>query len=285
MSHFEPHEEVLRRALHVAVDTIEPAANGLDRIRERLTPPRPLAVAWLVAGWTDMAQPALLRVEPALAGLAGRVRTWLGLMLRPLGPASDRMWPAIRRLLATLGLVRPGAGMSRHEKLRSAMAFAAAAVIGAAGGFALSAGLPQQMISAASSFMSPSQPHHHSGGGSNQRVAGNGQHYGTAPGGGPHGKHTAAPSPSPACSRKAGPGASPSPSPSTSPSPGSSPSPSTSPSPSPSPSTSVSPSPSPSDTTPVSASPQGGQTTTAVYHLASPATKKPKPSPSCLPAS
>src|SRR5215471_8000418 len=73
MTHAE-QEEMLRRALHAVADAIEPAADGLERIRERLSRPRPLAVAWLMAGWTGLAQPVLLRMEPVLAELAGPPR-------------------------------------------------------------------------------------------------------------------------------------------------------------------------------------------------------------------
>src|SRR5258708_32428873 len=70
-------EEILRRALHAAADRIEPAPDGLERIRARLSKPRPLAVAWLMAGWTGVAQPALLRMEPAVASLFERLGAWL----------------------------------------------------------------------------------------------------------------------------------------------------------------------------------------------------------------
>src|SRR5258708_37272718 len=146
-------EEILRRALHAAADRIEPAPDGLERIRARLSKPRPLAVAWLMAGWTGVAQPALLRMEPAVASLFERLGAWLRLVTRALGagvgrvrPAVERLRPAAERLLAAVKLLRPASGMSRHEKVRSAIALAAAAVIGTAGGFALSAGVPQQVI-------------------------------------------------------------------------------------------------------------------------------------------
>jgi hypothetical protein len=145
MTHSE-QEEILRRALHAVADTIEPAADGLERIRERLSRPRPLAVAWLMAGWTGLAQPLLLRMEPVLAGAAGRLSDRLGRWPRP----------AIEWLLAAIRLLRPRSGMSRREKLRSALAFAAAALIGTVGGLALSGGLTP-VISVASSFLSPGQ--------------------------------------------------------------------------------------------------------------------------------
>src|SRR5215472_6552945 len=42
-------EDVLRGALHAAVDSAQPAGDGLERIRSRLTTPHPLPVAWLMA--------------------------------------------------------------------------------------------------------------------------------------------------------------------------------------------------------------------------------------------
>src|SRR5215472_3868346 len=102
MTHSE-QEEILRRALHAVADQIEPAADGLERIRERLSKPRPLAVAWLMAGWTGLAQPLLLRMEPVLAGTAGRLSERLGTWLRP---AIERLRPAIEGLLAEIWLLR-----------------------------------------------------------------------------------------------------------------------------------------------------------------------------------
>ncbi|HEX4661122.1 MAG TPA: hypothetical protein VH307_27335, partial [Streptosporangiaceae bacterium] len=181
MTHSE-QEEILRRALHAVADTIEPAAGGLERIRERLSKPRPLAVAWLMVGWTGMAQPLLLRMEPAVAGAAGRLGSWLRLMLRSLetaaerlGPVAEQVRPAVVWLADAIRMLRPGSGMSRHEKLRAAIAFGAVAVIGTAGGFALSAGLPQQVISAASSAFSPGQPNHSGGPGHNAAGTGPGR--------------------------------------------------------------------------------------------------------------
>jgi len=214
MSRHLEQEEILRRALHAVADTIEPAADGLERIRERLSKPQPLIVAWLMAGWTSLTQPALLRMEPALAGAAGRLGSWLRLMVRFLSAAAERLGPAAERLLGAIKLLRPGSGMSRQEKLRSAIAFGAAAVIGAAGGFALSAGLPQQMISAASSFISPNQTHHTPGGGQNPGPNGSAQPFPSTSGVTPHGKRKASPSPAPSCSSKPKASASPSPSPS-----------------------------------------------------------------------
>src|SRR5215472_2612034 len=132
MTHSE-QEEILRRALHAVADTIEPAADGLERIRERLSQPRPLAVAWLMAGWTGLAQPLLLRMEPVLAGAAGwlsdRIVEWLRFMIRSMGAAGQRLRLGAKRLrpvgqmlVDAIRMLRPGSGMSRLEKLRSGLA-------------------------------------------------------------------------------------------------------------------------------------------------------------------
>ena len=47
--HYGDYEDLLRGALHAAVDSAEPAGDGLERIRARLTTPHPLPVAWLMA--------------------------------------------------------------------------------------------------------------------------------------------------------------------------------------------------------------------------------------------
>ena len=191
MTHSE-QEEILRRALLAVADPIEPAADGLERLRERLSKPRPLAVAWLMAGWTGLAQPLLLRMESALAELAGRMSGRLGTWLRP----------AIEWLLAAIRLLRPRSGMSRHEKLRSALAFAAAALIGTVGGLALSPGLLEHVIQEASSILSPSQARS-THGGHDLITNGSGQHaFPSAPGTGTYPRHKSSPITTPHALRK-----------------------------------------------------------------------------------
>ena len=63
------HEERLRSALRAAADSIEPAADGLGRIRARLTPPRPVIAAWMVS-WTE---PVMLRLRLAVPWLRLRL--------------------------------------------------------------------------------------------------------------------------------------------------------------------------------------------------------------------
>src|SRR5215467_8041580 len=283
MTHAE-QEEMLRRALHAVADAIEPAADGLERIRERLSRPRPLAVAWLMAGWTGLAQPVLLRMEPVLAELAGRLcdrlAQWLRLMIRSMRTAGERLRPAGQRLrlvvqrlrpagerlrpvgdmlVGAIRMLRPRPGMSRHEKQRSALAFAAAALIGAAGGLALSAGLPQAISAAGSVFSVFSQgpPQGPSGGSSSSNVAGNGTHLPPGSSNTPGSVHSRVLNPSPVCPSGPNPGLVPSPSPQGPIPPSSTPASSTSPS---SASPSSSNSASPSSTSPSSASPSSTPT-------------------------
>jgi hypothetical protein len=67
-------DEILSRALRVAADSIEPAGDGLERIRARLTTPRPLPVAWLMASYTDVALPALIWLRSVLDSLVAWLR-------------------------------------------------------------------------------------------------------------------------------------------------------------------------------------------------------------------
>src|ERR1700733_7398381 len=69
-------EEILGRALHAAADSVEPADDGLQRIRARLTTPRPLLVAWVMAGYSagaSRARSGLLAISAWLQGVRGAV--------------------------------------------------------------------------------------------------------------------------------------------------------------------------------------------------------------------
>jgi hypothetical protein len=226
MTHAE-QEEILRRALRAVADSIEPAADGLERIRERLSRPRPLVVAWLMAVWTGLAQPLLLRMEPVLAGAAGRLSDRLGEWLRPmiralraavgrlrpaaarLRPLGERLRPAGVLLVNAIRMLRPGSGMSRHEKLRSGLAFGAAALIGAAGGFALSDGLPQSMISTMGSVLGTTAPHNPNGPGPGSGLGSSRQPMSTTPGYAPGSTRRPTPTADPTCTPTPRPGADP----------------------------------------------------------------------------
>jgi hypothetical protein len=126
------YDEILRRALRAAADGIEPAGDGLERIRARLTTPRPLTSAWLMAGYTDVALPALARLWSALDSL----RDWL----RPAVGRAGQTRAGNRHLRPSQAPGRrPARGtlVHRYGWLRPA-AVATAVVIAVAGGFALS---------------------------------------------------------------------------------------------------------------------------------------------------
>jgi hypothetical protein len=110
-------DDALRRALHTAADGIDPGADGLERIRGRLSAPRPMSAAWLLAGYGDLARPAVSR----LRWLLGALITWLW---------PPRTTPAPRR-------PSPGPLAQRYRWLRAA-AVASAVVVAVAGGYGLS---------------------------------------------------------------------------------------------------------------------------------------------------
>jgi len=250
MTHLEP-EDILRRALREAAGSVEPAADGLSQIRARLSTPRPLVVAWLVAAWETVSQFVMLRLEPALAELGPRLSTALRAGQTHLEPVTERLRPVFGWLIAAVvwlrRMIKPQA--SEHERppryrwVRPVIAMAVVVLVAVVGGFAMS-GLPSQIARDGLNVFSGQT--HGSGGGSHSSggVTGSGKHYqptsgtsstsGTAP--------TGTPAPSGSPEAKATPKATPSPKPSPS-SPSPSPSPSTS---SPSPTTSPSPAPSPS---------------------------------------
>jgi hypothetical protein len=256
MTHLEP-EDILRRALHQAADSVEPATDGLSQIRARLATPRPLLIAWLVAAWETASEFVVLRLEPALAALAD----WLGTGLRTaerhlqpvaqrLEPVTDRLRPAFGWLAAMVAWLRrvikpqtsPGGRPSRYAWVRPVIAMAAVVLVAVAGGFALS-GLPHQISQAAQSVFSSTQPHG-SGGTHGPGTSGGGQHLRSSPGS--SSRNETSPSPSPSCSSK------PKPKPTTSPTPTPTTQPTTTPTPtqtsptSPPPTTTPPPTPTPS---------------------------------------
>jgi hypothetical protein len=242
MTYIDP-EEILRRELHAAAESIEPAVDGLHQIRARLSAPRPLAVAWVMVGWTTVGQPALAWLDQVFEPVA----EWL----RPvLHPVAERLQPVFRPVRAVFTpRTGPGGRRSRYAWLRPALAIAGVIAVVVVGSFAL-AGVPSGMLQQVGNvFGGPAQGSH--SGGRPPGETGNGQRIPTAS----PGKRAASPSPSPSGS----PTPTATPSPTTSGLPVISPSPSPSPTPSPSPSPSTSPSPSPSPT-PTSTSSASGDT-------------------------
>lgn len=145
------HEEILRRALRAAADSIEPAADGLQRIRAGLRRPHVAALAWLVVGYTSVAQPVLGRLRDAL----GRLREALGRLREAtvlLGMAvARRLVP--RQIAGPLGRLRgwvrglfpaPGGHARRYASLQTALAVGGVVLVAAVLGVVL-AGLPQKL--------------------------------------------------------------------------------------------------------------------------------------------
>ena len=245
------YDEILRRALHAAANSVEPAEDGLERIRARLTTPYPMPLAWVMAGCSQLARYAAGAPQSALA--------WLETVL---GGVRERFRAA-----------QPGLPPGRRPAwLRPAVAAAIAAVVVIAGALALTP-LPQQAISQTAAFVRYLE----NGGSAGGTAAPGGSGPGAAgPAGGavvpsPVHQHPAPPPcvvPTPALtSSAASPATSPSsticPSPAGSPSPIATPSPIASPSPIATPSPIASPSPTVCPSPTASPSPTGSPSPTA----------------------
>jgi hypothetical protein len=272
-------EEILRRELHAAAESIEPGADGLNLIRARLSVPRPLPVAWLMVGWTSVLQPTLLWMDSVLVAFGDWLRAMMRPVLGPLHPATRGMQPALNKLRVLFTpRTEPSGRPSRYAWLRPALAMAAVVAVAVAGGFALS-GLPRTIQQAANSMLS--NPSHTSKNGHGPGVTGSGKPS-PAPG-------AASPSPTPTASCTPAPRSSSSPKPYTTPTPNPTPTPTPTPSVSPSPTTSPSPTPSASasenDPTTQSAGDTSDLILTSVTRSNSPAKAHPSPSPTCTPGS
>ena len=118
-------DEILRRGLHEAADSVEPAEDGLERIRARLTGPYPVPVAWMMAGYSAVAR--------CVPGGLQSVLAWLRTVP---GPVRERFRAA-----------RPDPPHGRRlARLRPAAVLAIAVFAVAAGALALTP-LPRQAIS------------------------------------------------------------------------------------------------------------------------------------------
>src|SRR6266550_5723708 len=98
--HYGDYEDLLRGALHAAVDSAEPAGDGLERIRARLTTPRPLPVAWLMAVSSWVAR----RARGSLDSVSAWLQTVPGEVHRRGGAAEGRYTERLR-LVATVAAV------------------------------------------------------------------------------------------------------------------------------------------------------------------------------------
>jgi hypothetical protein len=278
MTYFDP-EDILRQALCAAADSVEPSGDGLAQIRARLTTPRPLVIAWVMAAWSDLGSLLMYRAGPAVGGLAGRLGFALSFARRGVRPALERVRPAFGWLPPALERLRPAADRlgiwaerlgrpvtrtgepparpSRYAWLRPAIAMAAVILVAVAGGFALT-GLPHQISRVAASLM-PSQTNAPGSGGHGSKVTGNGHPLG--PGGTGGHKHRRKATPSASCSPSGQPHGTSSPTPSTMPKATPKPTPTPTPTPSPTPTSSPSPTASP---TPTSSGGDQGNPTPAV---------------------
>ena len=295
MTHVEP-EDILRRALHAAAESIEPATEGLTQIRARLSAPRPLALAWLIAVWETVSQFVMLRLEAAVDWLGSSLRTaprTVDGLLYPvterLHPLAERLRPALAWLVAAVAwlgrMIRPTQAGSeerrpRYAWVRPVAAMAAVVLVAVVGGFALSGRINEISQAASSVFSSGQTTNGKSGGTHNSGVNGSGGGTRLQPSSGSSGRNGASPSPSATCSPKAK--AKPKPTPTVSPTEQpteqpTSPSP-TSPSPtSPSPTSPASSSP-PSTSGPDSSSTQSAQDS-AVVIVGSATAASPSPTP------
>jgi hypothetical protein len=134
-------DEILRRAMHSAVDSIEPSGDGLQRIRQRLEKPRwQVQLHLWVAECAGVVRLICVRLAPAVSAVSAAVltarsalRTWLR-WPREGAPADGD--PAGHRGTAHHSQP-PGRLAGLLGRLRPALAVAAAVVVVVAGVFAL----------------------------------------------------------------------------------------------------------------------------------------------------
>jgi hypothetical protein len=215
-------EDALRRALHAAADSVEPAADGLDRIRAKIAARRmSQSVGWAMAGLPS-------RPLHAARHRTARILDWARGMLRGLG---DRLAPLGGAARGGLGWLRPAA------------ALATGLIVVAVASWMVTA-LPQTVTATSNSAgvrnspggpravpaHSPGRPATNRPSASSSRSARPMRTASCAPSAMRHRRHQPGPSPKPSVS--ASPSATPTPSPTGTPTP--SPSPSASPSASPS---------------------------------------------------
>ena len=94
------YDDILRRALHAAAESVEPSADGLERIRERLGY-SPLLSFSSIAGWFSVA--------------AVRFAGWA---VPAFGTACEIFWALIDRfrpLDAAPGHAKPGLALARRQ--------------------------------------------------------------------------------------------------------------------------------------------------------------------------
>ncbi|HEY6279609.1 MAG TPA: hypothetical protein VIX86_25135 [Streptosporangiaceae bacterium] len=217
-------DDILRRALHAEVESVEPAANGLERILHRTREPWLLRqLSLMLTECADLFWLIVIRAEPGVSKLRQAIAARTGLLAAPTG---RRHRPPARR-------ARPG---TRLAWIRPALAVTAAVVVVVAGVYGL-AQLRQSLVLDLfpnAGIAAPAGPGA-ANGGPGPSVQGHSSPGGILPTGA--GSDSARPSPRASCER--GTHKKRSPSPSTSPTP--SPTGSSTGSPSPSPTASATP--------------------------------------------
>jgi hypothetical protein len=208
-------DEFLRRLLREEVDAVQPAGDGLERIRARLTRPRPLPVAWVMAVSSGAWHRVLAGAESAAAWAAAlpgaaRVRLPRGGRLR--GWRSPAVLAACAAVAVAAGVLAltplPRQAMSGTAALFRSFGGVHGGAAGHGGGQAEGGGSPQP-VPRTSSSAPARRAHQQPSASPSPRVA-----------------PSPAPDPAPGASVSPTPSATPTPTPSSSPCPSASPSPS-----------------------------------------------------------
>ena len=205
-------DQMLRRALHAEVESIEPGEAGLERIRRRTHAPWLVRQASLMlTECVDLIRLIVIRLEPTLTGLRSSVRerggpweAFVGLLSSTVASIVALVKPPAHRPATH----RSGRGGSNLGWLRPALAVAGAVVIVVAGVYGL-AQVRDNLVLELFPSGTPASNGPGSSGGGGQGPTLNGQ---TAPAGAvPTGDRTgsARPSPKPSCSKTPQPQATP----------------------------------------------------------------------------
>jgi hypothetical protein len=225
-------DDRLRRALHAEVETVELAADGLERILRRAREPWLLRqLSLMFTECADLFWLIVVRLEPGASKLRQAIAAWTSLLAARTGllvaRTGLRAAPAGRRHAGPGRRARPG---SRLGWLRPALAVSAAVIVVAAGVYGL-AQLRQSLVldlfpnAGIPATTGPAAPHHGQSGGS---VQGHTSPGGLLPASGPA---SATPTASATCPPVTRPTPTPTPSPTPTPTP--TPTPSVSPTPTP----------------------------------------------------
>lgn len=134
-------DQMLRRALHAEVDSIEPGEGGLDRIRRRTHAPWLVRqAALMLTECADLARLIVIRLEPAFTGLRTTIAERGGPWEAFIGLLSSTVASIVALVTPSRGRGRRGRGVAPGSSLgwlRPALAVAGAVVIVVAGVYGL----------------------------------------------------------------------------------------------------------------------------------------------------